>query len=267
MTALANFFRTLHREEPVLAFTGWAQVALLFLMLMAAPWDSRQVLGLNPWVKPMKFAASIAIYVWTLGWFLRYLPELPRMKRLVRCGVSAIMFLEIGLITLQGARGLRSHFNTDTPMDAAIFMVMGGAILANTMLALLVFFQFLWREVRLPAAYLTGIRLGFALFIFGSVEGVVMILNAGHAVGTADGGPGVAVLNWSTEGGDLRAAHAAGLHALQALPLAGYVVSRRLGRLPRAAQLALVMAAAFAYLGAFAWLFREAIAGRPLLGA
>jgi hypothetical protein len=266
MTALRDFFCTLHREEPVLSFTGWAHVALLFLMLMAAPWDPRQVLGLNPWVKPMKFAASIAIYVWTLGWLLRHLPGLPRMKRVVRYGVSAIMFVEIGLITLQGARGVRSHFNTDTQTDAAIFIVMGTAILMNTLLAFAVFFQFLWQEVRLPPAYLTGIRLGFALFVFGSLEGVVMILNAGHAVGVADGGPGLTLLNWSTEGGDLRAAHAAGLHALQVLPLTGYAVSRWLDRLPRPAQLALVMAAAFVYLGAFAWLFREAIAGRPLLG-
>jgi hypothetical protein len=267
MTTLRRFFTTLHREEPVLSFTGWAHVVLLFLMLMVAPWDQRQVLGLNAWVKPMKFAGSIAVYVWTVGWFLRYLPGLPRLKRVVRIGVPAIMFTEIALISLQAARGVRSHFNTDSSTDAFIFNLMGLMILANTFFAVAIFIQYLWQDVPLAPAFITGIRLGLALFIFGSLEGVVMALNMGHAVGVADGGPGLPVLNWSTEGGDLRAAHVVGLHALQVLPLAGYAVSRWLGKLPRLAQVAMVMLAGFLYLGVFAWLFREAVAGHPLLRA
>jgi hypothetical protein len=267
MTAPRRFFAELHREEPILSLTGWSHVILLFLMLMAAPWDQRQIVGLNPWVKPMKFAASIAIYVWTIGWFLRYLPGLTRLKRIVRYGVPAVMFSEIALITLQAARGVRSHFNTDTATDGFIFNLMGLLILVNTFFAIALFIQFLWQEVALPPAYLTGIRLGFALFIFGSLEGVVMALNMGHSVGVADGGPGLPVLNWSSQGGDLRAAHAVGLHALQVLPLAGYGVSRWLKTSPRLMQVAVVMLAGFLYLGLFSWLFREAIAGRPLLRA
>ncbi|MDQ3068302.1 MAG: hypothetical protein M3R55_01060 [Acidobacteriota bacterium] len=34
-------------------------------------------------------------------------------------------------------------------------------------------------------------------------------------------------MNWSTAGGDLRAAHFIGLHALQALPILGWVLSRK----------------------------------------
>ena len=78
----------------------------------------------------------------------------------------------------------------------------------------------------------------------------------------ADGGPGLWLVNWSTQAGDLRAAHAVGLHALQVLPLAGYLLSRTASA--KSSVRALV-GVALAYVAIGAWTFVQAMQGRPLL--
>ena len=259
-----EFFRELYRRNPVLALTGWAHVALFALFLLAAPFDARTVTGLNPWIKPMKFALSITIFVWTMAWFLHYVRGRKGAVRVISWGVSLVFLVEMACIVTQAGRGTASHFNVKTPFDAAVFSTMGVMIVINTLLVfaslLLFFFP---RTEPLAPAYLWGIRLGLFLFILASLEGFVMVSHMAHTVGAADGGPGLPFVNWSTRAGDLRIAHFLGFHALQLLPLAGHAIAGAPSATARKHQTAFVLALAAAYGALFTLIFLQALHGRP----
>jgi hypothetical protein len=224
--------------------------------------DDRMVLGISVWIKPLKFAVSIAIYLYTLGWLLGELPATVRGKRFVRWGAVVAMIVEITCIAGQSARGVASHFNEATLLDSMVFNVMGLTILFNTVLELIVLRMFFRPGLGLTPAYLWGIRLGLASALVSAGTGLLMIIHGGHSVGGVDGGPGLWLVNWSTEHGDLRPAHAASLHALQILPAVGYVLSRTAR--PTTALVG-TLGIAILYAGLTAWLLIAAIAGQPML--
>ncbi|NVO33361.1 hypothetical protein [Hymenobacter lapidiphilus] len=256
--------RHLYHANPVLSLVGWLHVVLLLLALALLPFDGRVVTGLAVWLKPAKFAVSVTLYVWTLGWLLAGLPA--RAQRAVRglsWGVGLSMVVEIGCVFLQAARGTSSHFNNASLFDGVVFGVMGLFILVNTLLTVWAVYL-VWRHRPAgPAGYVWGVRLGLALFLVGSVLGGMMIHLNQHTVGTPDGGPGLPGLGWSTRAGDLRPAHFLGLHSLQLVPLLGWALSRWL---PRRAVLLTWLGAAL-YAVAVAGLFALALRGVPLLPA
>jgi hypothetical protein len=232
-------------------------------MLVPLASDSRLVMGINAWIKPSKFALSITIYVWTVAWLLEYLP-LTRGKKIISWGISISMLTEIACIMTQAARGTTSHYNLSTPLDAAIFTAMGLGVVLNTVLVLSLLIAFLRGRFEIERPYLWGIRAGLAIFLVASAIGGAMVAHGSHAVGVKDGGPGLPIVNWSTTGGDLRIAHFLGLHALQLLPMLGFLVGRYTrGTVPR--QTGYVLAFSGAYIGAVGLLYVQAMHGLPLL--
>jgi len=255
----------LRARNPLMFDVGVAHIILLLIMMVIAPFDGRQVMGINPWIKPMKFAASIAIYLLAMGWLLDELPLREMVKRRVNWAIVGTLIIEIVLITMQAARGVTSHFNDTTSFDATVFAVMGASITFNILVAAYVGLLFWKTEAEIPAPYLWGIRIGLTIFVLASLEGFVMVSHSAHSVGLPDGGPGLPIVNWSTKGGDLRVAHFFGIHALQLLPLVGYLLStRRAESLTRnAARWVQVGGAVYALFALL--LFLWAMAGRPLV--
>jgi len=128
---------------------------------------------------------------------------------------------------LQSIRGTTSHFNIKTATDIMIFNFMGILILIFTVTCILICIAFFRQQhFNISSPYLWAIRLGLLFFIFSSLEGGMMIGMMKHTVGAADGTPGIPLLNWSKEYGDLRIAHFLGIHSLQVLPLIGFYLAK-----------------------------------------
>ena len=220
--------------------------ALVMLVALAAAafglvLDARLVLGAPVWLKPLKFAASIAIYCLTLLWIFSHIPGFARTRRIVGRVTAGALLLEMAIIGLQAGRGTTSHFNVSTPLDTTLWVAMGVTIVAQTLSTLAVAVA-LFRQRFADRGLATAMRLGMVITIAGAFLGGVMtrpteaqrddmrngqvLVSGAHTVGAPDGGAGIAVTGWSREHGDLRVAHFVGLHALQVLPLAALALRR-----------------------------------------
>jgi len=264
-------------SAPLVAFS-FAALGLLAACLVMLVADPRQVLGAPAWLKPMKFAASTALTAGTLALLLRWLQPVTRGIRRAVSLIAGLLALELVIITVQAARGVPSHFNGASPLDAALFAVMGIAI--SVVWGAIAYLG--WRSFRQRfdnGALGWGIRMGLVAMTLGSGLGFLMTrpteaqqqsLAAGrptpligaHAVGVPDGGPGLPVSGWSTEGGDLRVPHFVGMHGLQLLPLAGWLLGRRRQN-PRRVRWS--MAAGFAHLGVTGVFLLQALRGQPVI--
>jgi hypothetical protein len=185
------------------------------------------------------------------------------------------------IIVAQAARGTTSHFNVSTRFDMIMFSAMGVFIVAIWIMNLTV--AILLLKQRLPDPVLAwSLRLGVIISLVGMSVGFLMtnpsnrpvttvangrtIVSAGaHSVGVADGGRGLPITGWSTEGGDLRVAHFVGIHALQVLPLVGWLVRRRRHVQNGRRQVALIVTAGFGYLGLTLLLVWQALRGQSLI--
>lgn len=258
----------------------WLTAAMLttLTVALAGLWlDPRTIGGAPAWLKPAKFALSAALYGGTLVLVLRYLRGWPRVRRAVAWTTTVVFVLEVALVVVQAWRGTTSHFNVGTPLDSAIFGVMGAAIFTQTAVSALAI-PALWRTRFEDAALGTSLRAAMVLTVCGALAGGlmtapsaqqladaratgVMPVSGAHTVGAPDGGPGLPGTAWSRDHGDLRIPHFVGLHALQVLPLLALLLR---GVTP-ARRIALVRLSIASYAALFLLVLAQALAGRPLL--
>ena len=216
-----NFFIELKRRNALLFWFGLFNLAVAIVCLILMSFEETQILGVNRWLKPFKFYSSVGIMILTMGWLLYYLNNAKKV-RTYSWLIVITMFFENGLIILQAIRNTSSHFNITSSLNGIIFNLMGMFILVFTITIIFVCISFFkQKQFSIPQAYVWGICLGLLFFIIFSLEGGLMVGLLKHTVGGLDGGPGLPVVNWSTEYGDLRIAHFIGIHSLQVLPLFG----------------------------------------------
>lgn len=218
----------LRRERRLTLFAALL-LALLVPMALAAGFDERLLRGANVWIKPMKFALSIAVLALTTAWFVGHLRPGHRrgrtVDRIVWLLVGAGSF-ELAYITLQAALGEGSHYNVGDPMHGLMYTLMGiGALGLTATQPMLAWALRRHADPARPPAYRLAVQLGLWLtFVFGAgVGGVLSTVQPPDAAA----GAAVPIFGWSLAGGDLRPAHFIGIHADQLLPLAGWVLASR----------------------------------------
>lgn len=253
--------RKLYKNQKPLMIAGAASLVCFVILAIIAAFDPTQILGINRWIKPMKFFISITIFVWTVALYLNFLKGYKKSERFIWWGMIFVFLVEMIIVVMQSARGTTSHFNTKTALDGMLFAIMGLAIAFNTLLAAYLLYLYFKAKIDLPKAIVWGMRFGLILFLASSFEGAYMSAQLGHSVGVADGGAGLPLVNWSTQGGDLRVAHFIGMHAFQAIPFFAYTLEKYQIK----SSLAWTCLFALVYFLVFTTIFIQALHGKPLL--
>lgn len=217
-------FKDLKSRNSLLFINGIISLFLAVVMVILIFNDDRQILGINPWIKPLKFFLSIAILSWSMGWILWYL-DVRKLVKVYSYILMITMFVEMAAICLQSYRGTTSHFNVSNGFNGMVFAIMGIGILTFTIAtAVICLFYFRQDTFNLSPQMVWSFRLGLLFFLIFSIEGGVMISLMRHTIGLQDGAEGLPLLNWSVNAGDLRVAHFFGMHSLQLIPIVGFFI-------------------------------------------
>jgi hypothetical protein len=197
-------------------------IALIPLWIL----DSRQLLGVSVWEKPIKFYISVAMFSFTYSWLSSFLTRGDRWVKLTGLVIAVSLAVEIVIILAMASIGQTSHFNVSSPTAIAIWSIMAtfiSIVLVSTIfISLMIMFQ-KQQEFNLKLAVALGsintaVGMGLAYLMtwptanqLANYQGIA----GAHAVGVDDGGPGLPFLGWSTVAGDLRVGHFFGLHSIQ----------------------------------------------------
>jgi hypothetical protein len=269
--------RKLWQNSPELMATAGLMLIVLAGALVGLVVDPTIITGVPAWLKPAKFAVSIAIYSVTLAWIFILIPEWTRTRRVIGWITAITMVIEMAIIGSQAWRGTTSHFNVATPYDAVLFGIMGASIVFQTLSSIAVAVA-LWRHRFADRSLGWALRFGMAITIIGALTGGLMTrptasqiaarhagmqvtVNGSHTIGAPDGGAGLPGTGWSRAHGDVRVAHFVGLHAMQALPLFALFLSRRRLALAQTTRARLVLTGVASYASLYVILLIEALRG------
>jgi hypothetical protein len=262
------FVAELFRRNSLFAGAALCMLILMGPTLFAMTTDQRTFLGINVWMKPLKFELALTIYLATLAWYTGWLPKSVATSRWHRifC-LSVVLAITAEMIWIGGAAsfGIASHFNATSRFMFVLYGVMGVLAIFLTSASLL-YGVVIWRDrnSRLDPAFRISVGIGLiATFVLTIVVAGYMSRSMGHFVGgNHSDAEGVPLMGWARDGGDLRVAHFFATHAMHVIPAFGFVASRML-RTSQARWAVLGFAGLFA--GLVGYTFVEALQGQAFL--
>ncbi|EOQ97481.1 putative membrane protein [Leptospira wolbachii serovar Codice str. CDC] len=231
-----------YRKQP-LFWNGIAMALLTVAILPLLFLDTRTLLGVNVWIKPLKFSLSMGFYSLTTIWVLvRFLKDW-KYQRQIQVALTITSLIEIVLITLQASRGEMSHFNVTTTWNQIVYSVMGTSISIFWVFHLWIVYR-IFRKESIPPSVRESLVWGLTIAGFGMIIGFFMTsprseqleamklgifqTSGSHQFGSGDSGSGLFFFGWSTKIGDMRVPHFFGMHVMQIFVLfAAYLMNQR----------------------------------------
>ena len=262
--SLKHVFNTVKNHSPLLYWIVIVHLVLAIVSITSSFMDDRTLMGVNVWMKPLKFSISVAIYILTVGFLMTLYPFSKKKKNLINNIVCWTLLIELGLIIYQASGGVQSHYNISNQFDGLIFTAMGILIAINVIIMALFIFETIRLKLKTPKLLQWAILLGWVIVFFGSWVGGQMISEMSHNIGVEDGGPGLPLVNWSTIAGDLRVAHFFGLHGLQIIPIFALLISNK-SKTTTKNQIIIVTVFGLAYALFVGYTFYQAKQGLPFV--
>jgi hypothetical protein len=170
--------------------------------------------------KPTTFGLSFGLTLVNVTLITSFLPLRNRSRTLLLGLFTTACALETFLVSLQTWRGVPSHFNVETPFDAAIAqtLAVGGFTLVAIIIVLTV--AVFRHGGALPPAVRLAIRAGFVALVGAQVVGGVMIATGMRLVFGGDPQGAYATGGW------LKSVHGVLMHGILVLPLLAWLIAR-----------------------------------------
>ncbi|MEU7895170.1 hypothetical protein AB0B45_20200 [Nonomuraea sp. NPDC049152] len=200
-------------------------------------WD-----GPVSWRKPILFGFAFGVTLISLVWIAGRSRLGDRRGRWLVGTLAVASLAETALIDLQRWRGVPSHLNFGTPVDAAVSAVLAAVAIVGLIPPIVVITVVAWRRFDSPSMRL-AVRSGLVVLLLSLVSGAALIAN-GRAIAVP---PEATDLSIFGAAGQLKVPHAVTLHAVQVLPVLAGVLA--LSGWSEAARVRLVAVAAAGYGG------------------
>jgi hypothetical protein len=169
--------------------------------------------------KPMTFGLSFGLTLITITWVSSFLRLGDRARTILFSVFAAACVLETVLVSLQAWRGVPSHFNVETPIDALVTqMLAAGGVTLVAIIVALTFISFR-AAPSTPSIMRVAIRTGFVILLGAMFSGALMIANGMTLVFAGNRQAAYLTAGW------LKPVHGVTMHAILVLPVLAWLLS------------------------------------------
>src|SRR6476661_4138236 len=126
-----EFFRELDRNDPLLSRLGWVLLLAVPVFAALAFFVPGAALGVNPWIKPIKFSMSFSTFASTVSLLLLAL-RIPQWQlTLARRAIAISVALEILSLAAQAWRSAY-HLSEQSLLNTSLAQMTNSMVMVNT---------------------------------------------------------------------------------------------------------------------------------------